>query len=118
MRRFSPLVILLAAPAFGVPVGVFTQAADVGQVSRPVGARVESGLYVVGAGGANIWGTHDDFGFVSKEARGDLSMSARIELQGPGAQPHRRSRCRTRAAGSIAAAASSASRCAAPSMPG
>ena len=89
MRRFSWL-ILLAAPVCGAPVGVFTQAGDVGQVGKPVEARVDSGVYVIGASGANIWGAKDAFGFAWKEARGDLALAARIELQGASAQPHRK----------------------------
>lgn len=89
MRRFSWL-ILLAAPVCGAPVGVFTQAGDVGQVSRPVEARVESNVYVIGASGANMWGATDAFGFAWKEVRGDLAFAARIELRGQSAQPHRK----------------------------
>jgi TolB protein len=91
LRRLS-LLLLLAAPVCGAPVGVFTQVGDVGTVARPVEARFDSllGAYVIGAGGANVWGAEDAFGFASKEARGDLALAARIEWQGKSAQPHRK----------------------------
>jgi hypothetical protein len=91
MRRLFVL-ILLAAPVCGAPLGVFTQVGDVGQVSKPVEARLDSplGVYVIGASGANIWAAKDAFGFAWKEARGDLALTARIELQGESAQPHRK----------------------------
>ncbi len=91
-RRFSPLFILLAAPPCGAAVGSFTQVSDVGSVSRPVEARFDSltGAYVIGAGGANIWGERDAFGFAWKQARGDLAITARVELQGKSAQAHRK----------------------------
>jgi TolB protein len=91
-RRFSLLLVLLAAPLYGAPVGVFTQAGNVGQVAKPVDARFDSllGAYVIGAGGANIWDAQDAFGFAWKEVRGDLALAARIELQGTSAQPHRK----------------------------
>src|SRR5688500_232545 len=84
IRRFSPLLVLLATPVCGAPFGTFTQATDVGNVSRPVEARFDSltGAYVIGASGANIWSERDAFGFVWKQARGDLAITARVELLG------------------------------------
>jgi hypothetical protein len=79
-------------PVSGAPIGAFTQMSDVGIVSRTVDARFDSagGAYVIGAGGENIWGTHDAFGYVSKETRGDLTLAARVELQGQSPQGHRK----------------------------
>jgi TolB protein len=84
VRSLSPLLILLAAPVCGAPVGTFTQATDVGSVSRPVEARFDSltGAYVIGASGANLGSERDAFGFAWKQARGDLAITARVELQG------------------------------------
>ena len=80
----------LAASAAGV--GAFSDVSDVGRVNRPVEARFDSaaGAYVVSAGGENMWGTHDAFGFVWKQARGDLTLMARVELQGESTQGHRK----------------------------
>ena len=96
-RAHCLLLALLTVPASGAPIGAFTQAGDVGIVSRTVDAHFDSasGAYVIGAGGENIWGSHDAFGYVWKETRGDLTLAARVELQGPsstgmGLQEHRK----------------------------
>src|SRR4051812_13917040 len=86
------LAMVCAAPVSAGPIGAFTQAGDVGVVNRTVDARFEaaSGAYVIGAAGENIWGTRDAFGFASRPSRGDLSIAARVELQGKSAQAHRK----------------------------
>jgi hypothetical protein len=80
------------APAFADSIGVFSQASDVGTVSRPTDAKFDStsGAYVVGASGANMWAEQDAFGFVWKKHRGDLAISASIRLEGTSAQNHRK----------------------------
>lgn len=95
MRVNRALLILLAfsaLPASAGPIGAFQQIGDVGNVSRPVEARFDSatGAYVVGAGGENMWGQHDAFGFVWKPVRGDLTLAARVEIQGESRQGHRK----------------------------
>jgi TolB protein len=86
------LPALLTLRAVGAPLGAFSQASDVGRVSRPVQARFDpaAAAYVVGAGGENIWGDHDAFGYVWKTVRGDLTLAARVELQGANTQGHRK----------------------------
>src|SRR4029079_1300334 len=68
----------------GASIGAFERASDVGVVSRPVEARFDpaSGAYVISAGGENMWGNHDAFGFAWKSVRGDLTLAARVEIQG------------------------------------
>lgn len=92
IRRLAPLFALLAAHVQAASIGAFQQASDVGGVSRPLEARFDpaAGTYVVSAGGENMWGTHDAFGYVWKPARGDLSLMARIVLQGQSSQGHRK----------------------------
>ncbi|HTU66522.1 MAG TPA: hypothetical protein VMF52_11275 [Steroidobacteraceae bacterium] len=82
----------MAGAAHGGGIGAFTQASDVGAVNRPVEARFESlpGAYVIGAGGENVWGARDAFGFLWKTAKGDLTLAARVELPAGGAQEHRK----------------------------
>lgn len=94
MRRLLlPAITLALAPAAEADtIGAFSQASDVGNVGRHVEARFDSaaGAYVVGAGGENVWGTRDAFGFVSKPVRGDLTLAARVRIQGESAQGHRK----------------------------
>jgi len=94
MTRGKALLIalLLAGAAEAAPVGYFTGAADIGTVSRPIDASYDatSGTYTVGASGDNIWAARDAFGFVWKAAQGDVSLAARIEIQGQSAQEHRK----------------------------
>ena len=92
IRPYWLLLALSALPASAASVGAFQQASDVGPVARPVEARFDSaaGAYVISAGGENMWGTHDAFGYAWKTARGDLSLMARVELQGASPQSHRK----------------------------
>lgn len=73
-------------------VGNFVDVSDVGQVSRATEASYEdaTGTYTVGASGGNMWGARDAFGFVWKPTVGDVSLAARIEIQGESAEGHRK----------------------------
>jgi TolB protein len=94
MRVLGALCIaaLLAGSAQAAPVGAFADATDVGTLSRPTEAAFDAatGIYTIGASGANMWGERDAFGFVWKPMQGDVALAARIELQGESAQPHRK----------------------------
>jgi hypothetical protein len=91
-RRLAPLLALFVAPLHAAPIGAFSEAGNVGSVNRPVEARFDSasGAYVIGAGGENMWGTHDAFGYLWKPVHGDLTLAARVELQGESNQSHRK----------------------------
>src|SRR5690349_17529084 len=86
------IAVLLAGVAHAAPVGNFTDVANIGDVARPTEASYDpdTGSYTVGASGADLWAERDAFGFVWKQARGDISLGARIEWQGQGAQEHRK----------------------------
>ncbi|HEV7609281.1 MAG TPA: hypothetical protein VGO61_18210 [Steroidobacteraceae bacterium] len=86
------IAVLLAGAAQAGPVGNFTDVADVGAISRPTDASYDpdTGSYTVGASGDNIWAERDAFGFVWKQSRGDISLAARIEIQGKSTQEHRK----------------------------
>jgi len=92
----APIAVLIAMLLAGVvraaAVGDFTAIANIGAVSRPTEASYDpdTGSYSVGASGENIWAGRDAFGFVWKPARGDISLAARIALQGASAQEHRK----------------------------
>jgi TolB protein len=81
--RAGPFVaILFAGAAHAAPVGNFTGVSDVGVVSRAAEASYESSTatYTLSAGGNNIWGERDAFGFIWKAMTGDMAIAARIEL--------------------------------------
>lgn len=86
------LLLFFVPAAFGAALGPFTQLSDVGTVSKPATASYEDklGTLTMSAGGENIWGTHDAFGYAWKQMHGDVALSARVEFQGAGAQPHRK----------------------------
>jgi hypothetical protein len=93
----SVRVLLLAAAAGGAAgafgaVGAFPSQGDVGTVSRPLAAAYDNatGVYAIGASGANIWGSADAFGFVWRPASGDLAVAADITFAGQGGQGHRK----------------------------
>ena len=92
MRLLPLLLMAFTAAAHADAIGAFQKASDVGAVSRAVEARFDSaaGAYVISAGGENVWGTHDAFGYVWKPVRGDLTLAARVEIQGGSAQEHRK----------------------------
>jgi alpha-galactosidase len=46
-------------------------------------AAYENGVFTIEGGGADIWGTSDQFAFLNREADGDYSISARIVSQTP-----------------------------------
>jgi TolB protein len=85
-------LLILSAPVFAAGLGPFSQVSDVGIVSRPVAASYDAklGTLTMSAGGENIWGTRDAFGFAWKKMSGDLALGARVEFRGAGAQPHRK----------------------------
>src|SRR5690348_11331964 len=91
-RSHALLLVCGVFPAAAASIGAFQQATDVGTPARPVEARFDpaAGEYVVGAGGENVWGTRDAFGYVWKPATGDLTLAARVEIVGDSAQGHRK----------------------------
>ena len=91
-RKGLFITLLLAGGAHADPLGMFTDVKDVGSVNRPSEASFEpnTGTYTIGAGGENIWGLRDAFGFAWKPMSGDVAFAARIEIQGTSAQEHRK----------------------------
>ena len=73
-------------------LGPFTTISDVGAVSRKALVTYDrsSGIYFLSAGGENMWGERDAFGFVWKELKGDAAIAARVRFMGKSAQPHRK----------------------------
>ena len=46
--------------------------------------------FILKGAGYNIWFERDEFYFVSQEAEGDFILSAHVEFQGEGVDPHRK----------------------------
>jgi TolB protein len=75
-----PLIALARQPAKGA-LGIFTGSSDIG-TTREGSALYSpsSGEYQVTGGGADIWGTGDDFHFTWVEVSGDVSVTADIRF--------------------------------------
>jgi hypothetical protein len=86
---------LLAVPVFaqgrGGPLGLFTQAADVGHPAIAGSTTFDAarGEYRMTGGGANIWAKDDQFQFAWREVTGDFTMTATLRFLGEG-DPHRK----------------------------
>jgi len=88
------LVLLggVAAAFQPTPVGLFDGTGDVGAVKHEgavVYNRVQQ-TYTISGSGTNIWAHHDEFQFAWKEIAGDFILTADMELQGEGVDPHRK----------------------------
>ena len=73
-------------------IGAFEDHSDVGVTPKPGSATYDSKSreYSVIGGGANMWGTADSFHFVWKRLSGDVTLTARVALQGAEGNPHRK----------------------------
>jgi TolB protein len=86
------IALFFSAPCWSADLGPFTEASDVGEVSRKslVTYDRSSGIYFLSASGENMWGERDAFGFVWKQTKGDASIGARVHFMGKSTQPHRK----------------------------
>jgi TolB protein len=75
-----------------VSIGLFDRQTDVGNPTQKGSAQVGAAhaTYEVTGGGANIWGTSDQFHFLWKKLSGDMSLSARVRFVGEGKVAHRK----------------------------
>jgi hypothetical protein len=73
-------------------IGAFEDHTDVGITPKAGSATYDSRSheYTVTGGGANMWGTADAFHFVWKRVSGDVTLTARVALQGTGGNEHRK----------------------------
>ena len=73
-------------------VGIFDQAADIGEVGKPgkVLFDADKSTYSVSGGGANMWFATDALHFVSTRASGDVSIAADIHWPSKDGDPHRK----------------------------
>ncbi len=58
-------------------LGIFTNHADIGDVSTPGSVSYLDGVYTVTASGSDIWNSSDEFHYVFKKFRGDTQFNIR-----------------------------------------
>src|SRR3974390_1597045 len=87
--------VFFAGNVFAADLGLFESQGEVGKPSRAGSVAFDPATqaYVVAGGGANMWSTNDDFHFVWKQVRGDLSLAADIEGLGAGNGVSHRKAC-------------------------
>ena len=80
-----------AAPAT-VPLGLFSDHTDVGEVKQPgtVVYAAATDTYTVGGSGQNMWFKQDAFHYVWKKVSGDIAIAADIEFVEASSEPHRK----------------------------
>jgi regulation of enolase protein 1 (concanavalin A-like superfamily) len=96
-RRAAVFFLLIATAATRTSgdaqsIGAFEDHSDVGVTPKTGSATYDSKSheYTVTGGGANMWGTADAFHFVWKRVSGDVTITARVALQGTEGNEHRK----------------------------
>ena len=76
-------------------LGLFEDQSEVGKPSKAGSVAFDAAahVYEVAGGGANMWGTNDDFHFVWKHVTGNVSLAADIEWLGAGNGDAHRKAC-------------------------
>ncbi len=89
---FVGLVPVVLGASAGSPVGLFSDAADIGKPAIAGATAYDASLqhYRMSAGGLNMWGTSDQFQFAWQKIKGDFIVRARVEFVGMGVDPHRK----------------------------
>jgi TolB protein len=81
-------VLTLAQQYVNTDIGIFTTSTDIGTTRQGSTAYFPSkGEYHVTGGGADIWGTADDFHFTWVQVSGDLNLTADVRF--PASSPER-----------------------------
>jgi hypothetical protein len=65
------------------PIGIFTGKSDIGAALVPGSSNYANGTYTIHSAGYNIWYTRDEFHFLWKEMKGDISLAADIAFPDP-----------------------------------
>lgn len=79
--------VLFAAAA---GIGLFDHSTDIGAPSKKGSARLSGKTYRVSGGGANMWALTDAFHLVSREARGDVSLTADVAFDTKDGNGHKK----------------------------
>jgi len=90
---------LAAASPNGGPLGDFTAHRDIGDPKHAGYATYNgvSQVYMLTAGGVNIWAKRDEFHFAYRPMKGDFIVQAQVEFLGAGKDPHRKAGIMARA---------------------
>jgi regulation of enolase protein 1 (concanavalin A-like superfamily) len=75
----SATVTLTVNPVGGLPTG--WSDGDVGTPSMAGSATLSGGVFTVQGGGADIWGTSDNFNYASGSVTGNVTITARVASQ-------------------------------------
>lgn len=70
------------------PVPVPWTASDIGAPTLPGSTTFTAGVFTVNGAGVDIWGTSDQFQFVSQPLTGDGEIIAKVESLGPPTHPY------------------------------
>jgi regulation of enolase protein 1 (concanavalin A-like superfamily) len=96
-RRVAVAILFITAAATQTSgdaqsIGAFEDHSDVGVTPKAGSAAYDSKShdYTVTGGGANMWATADAFHFVWKRVSGDVTITARVALQGTEGNEHRK----------------------------
>ncbi|HET7811440.1 MAG TPA: hypothetical protein VFL16_12785 [Steroidobacteraceae bacterium] len=65
------------------PIGIFAAKSDIGAALVPGSSNYLNGTYTIHSAGYNIWYTRDEFHFLWKEMKGDVSLAADIGFPDP-----------------------------------
>jgi len=66
-----------------VPIGQFEAQSDIGAALVPGSSSFADGRYTIHSAGYNVWYTRDEFRFLWKRMKGDVSMAADIAFPDP-----------------------------------
>jgi hypothetical protein len=65
------------------PIGIFQAQSDIGAALVPGSATFADGKYTINSAGYNIWYSRDEFRFLWKPMRGDVSLAADVTFPDP-----------------------------------
>ncbi len=84
----------MSLPAFSQssPLGIFTDAADVGVVDHAGSSKYDpaANAYTLTGSGANMWATSDSFQFLWKKLAGDVSITADVAWATTSGEAHKK----------------------------
>jgi hypothetical protein len=66
-----------------IPVGIFSAQSDIGAALVPGSSSFAGGKYTISSAGYNVWYTRDEFRFLWKQMKGDVSLAADVEFPDP-----------------------------------
>jgi len=65
------------------PIGLFDAQSDIGAALVPGSASFSNGAYTIASAGYNVWYSRDEFRFLWKEMKGDVSLAADVAFPDP-----------------------------------